>query len=240
MNTPTLTLNIEQTTIQTPAPAPTQKIHHRGPEVNTIVPVIDRKTGAALLKVRSRKHGDRFVLVDKSDYERVRGFKWAIYNSCSLKTGRVYFSTTMLINNKPKKISLHRFLMLSHDPEQLLDASIEIDHQSAYTDLRKSQLRVCTTSENSQSRKKRKHGTSSKYKGVSWYTAKGLWVSQLKINGVSKLLGYFPVDQERAAAMCYDQAARKVFTNPKLNFPYHRPKHEKLLAILQGVKGVAA
>jgi hypothetical protein len=42
---------------------------------------------------------------------------------------------------------------------------------------------------------------SSKYKGVSWYKNRNKWVSQIKINGKNKHLGYF--DCELAAAKSY-------------------------------------
>jgi hypothetical protein len=60
--------------------------------------------------------------------------------------------------------------------------------------------------------------TSSIYKGVYWNEREGKWVSQIRINDIQRRLGYF--DDERDAALAYDEAAREVWgAEARVNFP---------------------
>ena len=83
-------------------------------------------------------------------------------------------------------------------------------------DNRKENLRFCTNGQNIAWGKKRKGA--SKFKGVSWYTNRKIWVSKLKSNGVNYFLGYF--EKENDAAKAYDIAAMKYHGEfARLNFP---------------------
>ncbi len=93
-------------------------------------------------------------------------------------------------------------------------------------DNRRANLRLATKSQNNMNRSGRS-GTSSKYKGVSWYKSRNCWRAMIKVNGKRKSLGYFPsgqitrgmkeaensaasfVESEIEAAKAYDEAARK-------------------------------
>ena len=60
----------------------------------------------------------------------------------------------------------------------------------------------------------------SKYVGVSWNAASGKWLASIRHEGKQRSLGWFPAEQEKQAAECYDAEARKVRgAKAKLNFP---------------------
>lgn len=69
---------------------------------------IDIETGAAVLTVRSKKHGTFIVLVDREDWERVSQRTWSVQK---LKNC-IYFQTMVRkVDGKWTALQLHRFLM---------------------------------------------------------------------------------------------------------------------------------
>lgn len=67
---------------------------------------------------------------------------------------------------------------------------------------RRSNLRPCTNAQNQQNTGAR--GGSSRFKGVSWSSRKGLWLVQFRWNGQYHYVGYFR--DEIDAAIAYDTA----------------------------------
>jgi hypothetical protein len=83
-----------------------------------------------------------------------------------------------------------------------------VDHENHDPlDNRTSNLRVCSQSQNGANRgpDRRRAGTSSKYKGVSWSKSKNRWVAYIHVNGRTRYLGR-SADEIEAARM-YDRAA---------------------------------
>ena len=143
----------------------------------------------------------KFALVDDEDFERLSKYHWTYDES----------------NNRAHRIGI----MMSH---AVIQADNWLDHRDGNgLNNQKSNLRLCTRSQNQQNQRKQKRKTSSKYKGVHFYTSRKKWqayISFLNILGqkIKKHLGYFM--SEKDAARAYDEAARfyhKEFA--ALNFP---------------------
>ena len=78
-------------------------------------------------------------------------------------------------------------------------------------------LRLATIKENI-ANSSSKAGSSSIYKGVSFDSSRGKWISSIQIDGKTKHIGRF--DDEREAAIAYDMESFKVYgAFARLNFP---------------------
>lgn len=113
-------------------------------------------------------------------------------------------------------IHMHRAVMCPPD-------SMDIDHRNHYSlylrfiDNRRTNLRICTRSENAKNQRPNRGG-SSPYKGVCWNTFAGKWTAQINIDGKQTRLGSFT--DEIKAAHAYDAAADKHHGDfAWLNFP---------------------
>ena len=131
------------------------------------------------------------AIVDDEDYERCLLFKWCIAGS-----GKSHNIITL--KNKP----LTNFIMCD-------EISSIYDHEDRnFRNNQKSNLRLCTHSQNMMNRVKYL-GTSSKFKGVSFDKFKMTWRARIKIENKSHHLGYF--EHEIQAAKQYDRAAKELF-----------------------------
>lgn len=128
-----------------------------------------------------------YALVDKEDYELVYKYSWQF-----IKHGYVHNS----------KIGLMHRLIMKPPKNKRVD---HINHM--VFDNRKSNLRVCDQKDNVKNRISDENRFSSKYKGVSWYKNRGLWLSRITYDGKRICLGYFY--DEIKAAKAYDEAAKK-------------------------------
>lgn len=130
------------------------------------------------------------AIIDNADTELVSGFKWRL-----LPNGYVYADRYCW------RIALHRLIAGPRDGEK-------VDHINGNPlDNRAYNLRIATSSQNGANRgpDRRKMGTSSKYKGVSWNQERQHWRAYVHVNGKTRSVGSF--SEERAAARAYDRAA---------------------------------
>lgn len=137
-------------------------------------------------------HNGEVTLVDYSQYEQINHLSWTIVakgysgrrltpQGCELLHRR--------INNTPP--------------------GMDTDHINGFRmDNRKCNLRTATRSQNNANQKK-KSGTYSRFKGVSWDKRKLKWQAGIKINGKRKALGRF--DNEEDASKAYSDAAKRAF-----------------------------
>ena len=144
------------------------------------------------------------AIIDTEDYQKVCGTKW-------------HFSEGYVKDNNHKR--LHRIVMgLSNDN------LLEIDHiNHDGLDNRKTNLRICSHTQNVRNRKKPCTNTSG-FKGVTFKKNTGKWTARIGINGTRKYLGYFPNALD--AAKAYDKKAVEIFgefaaTNKGLGLFHH-------------------
>jgi len=143
------------------------------------------------------------ALIDGEDYERANTFKW----SASVTPYTVYAIRHWREKGKRCGQSLHRFIT------GVVDGNLDVDHKNGDgLDCRKSNLRICTRTQNQQNQNKRvlKHGPpTSRFKGVCYDKNRSKWKAEVHAPGVggkTKYLGRFL--NEHTAAVVYDIGAR--------------------------------
>jgi len=144
------------------------------------------------------------ALVDDADYEWLNQWKW-IANR--MKTHHIlYYAVRGIAIAKGKQghQEMHRLILRLQPGDKR-----ECDHRDGDgLNNQRSNLRICTKTQNQQNQRKQKSG-SSKYKGVSWRQDYCKWRSRIQLNGKLIHLGYFL--SEKAAGTAYNQAASKHF-----------------------------
>src|SRR5690606_30033579 len=170
----------------------------------------------------------KVAIVDDEDFERLSRYKWFYHD-------QGYAARSAWVNGKRRTIYMHREIMQPPKGAQIDHVNgkrrgvfmhrqimqppkdLEVDHINGdKLDNRRSNLRIVTRQQNRFNERPRK-GTSSKYKGVSWYKQTRRWEAYIKINGKKKRIGYF--NDEIEAALAYDRAARELFGEyAKTNF----------------------
>lgn len=140
-----------------------------------------------------------FASIDDDDLEIVSPHKW-----CSHRIGRTVYAMTNLKLPSGKKIILHMHRKIMKPPSDLV-----VDHidGNGLNNVR-SNLRICTRGENA-GRQKPQIGTTSRFKGVSWYKSRSKWQAYINIKGKKIGLGYFY--SEEVAAVAYNEAAVRLF-----------------------------
>jgi len=134
------------------------------------------------------------ALIDDEDFEIVSKYKW--YATWSPDTKSFYAMTNVRkLDGKQTTLQMHRIIMNAQKGQQ-------VDHFHRDTlDNRKSELRLCSGSQNQHNAVKRTDNTSG-YKGVGWHKATQKWRARIKLNGKEKSLGYFATPELAHAAYC--------------------------------------
>jgi hypothetical protein len=144
----------------------------------------------------------KFAIVDKADYEWLSQYRW-----CTLGGGDRPYACR---RENGKTIYMHREIMQA--PPNLC-----VDHIHGVTlDNRRTQLRLCTPSENMRNRR----GNSGRDlpKGVTWESHCNKYKASIGFDGVPKHIGYY--DDPIEAARAYDRKALELFGEfARLNFP---------------------
>lgn len=134
----------------------------------------------------------KVALVDDEDLERVNQFKWCAHHD---KNGKWYAMGRV----EGKVIYLHRLILSARKHE-------EVDHKNDDgLDCRRTNLRLCTSSENKYNRGKIRTNTSG-YKGVTFDKRTRRWMAQITLSRKHIFIGRF--ETAEAAAKAYDAVAR--------------------------------
>ena len=134
-------------------------------------------------------------MLDAEDFERVLSFgPWQYQKGYAVNCKRI----GLRVLNKRKTTPMHRFILNApHD--------LEVDHINGDPlDNRKSNLRLCTRSQNSRNTKTPKTNTSG-YKGVSWNKYHKKWSVRIRNGAKYEHGGYY--DDKEMAAIRYNELA---------------------------------
>jgi AP2 domain/HNH endonuclease len=164
------------------------------------------ENGANYFKKEAEPEAMRYIqltkghiaLVDDDDYERLGANKWfANWNQCT----KSYYASRNSPRKKGEKhtvIRMHREVMQAKPGEH-------VDHINRDTlDNQKSNLRLCTRSQNNAHKGVRANNTSG-LKGVCWHKRAQKWTANISTNGKRSYLGIYATKEE--AARRYDAAA---------------------------------
>jgi hypothetical protein len=179
----------------------------------------DKKVKELLLETLS--HGTCIVKFDAEDWDTIKWYRWGISFSKAYHD-HLYATAFGVLDGDPRHIRLHRLIM---DPP----AGKVVDHISGKTlDNRRSNLRICSHSENARNRRRTTTGAEIPFKGVKrnkGHADKALdgkplnpYAAQINVNNKREHLGIFATPEE--AALVYDQRAKELHGDfAKLNFP---------------------
>lgn len=182
--------------------------------------------GTTTIFIESKTWGRKEVLIDTEDLLRLdkempkktaKG-KWAVMLSRHGHRQDIFYAKINILHpeggfkkgkQRTTTIRLHRAI-LSPPKEKIID---HIDHNGLNN--KRSNLRICTVTQNAANRRKGKG--SSIFKGVYWYKRHQMWQARIRHKGKALHLGYF--NDEPEAAKAYDKAAKEFWGEfAKLNF----------------------
>ena len=178
---------------------------------------------AKQLIIESPTYGTFTVLYDAEDHDKVSAHAW--YMMKDNTTTDTFYVTTHIPHpdggwyyppNGPRtrrkvKLYIHRLIM---DAPKGMD----VDHINGNPlDNRKSNLRICTHTENNRNRGANKNNTSG-YKGAYWHKQNKKWRAQIVRNNKAIHIGLYESKEE--AARAYDKKAKELHGEfAYLNFP---------------------
>lgn len=154
----------------------------------------------------------KVALVDDADHTWLSQWKWHYKPGHSGKSDG-YAARGIKRNGKVKIIWMHRFILGVEKGQQ-------VDHEDGdKLNNTRANLRQATKFTNAQNRPKarRKNGTSSRFKGLTWNKRNRTWRATIMVNGRAIHIGEF--FDEIGAAKAYDKAARQYHGEfARLNF----------------------
>lgn len=122
------------------------------------------------------------VIIDKEDFEKINNYTWRF-------GAKGYAVSSKMKNSKNHIILMHRLIM--NAPNGMV-----VDHINHNTlDNRKSNLRICTTSQNVMNSKTHK-GSRSRARGVDYHKRDKLWRARIMVKGKRISIGWFKTEEE--------------------------------------------
>ena len=151
-----------------------------------------------LIDCSTPKHPNAFAMVDDADFDRLNQWKWGV----SKKGNNFYaFRDDKMIGGIKGKTILMHALVIGTKPGMVRD---HINGNGM--DNRRFNLRFCTRKQNFFNSRKRKDGTTSRYKGVCFDRGANKFRSYITYNGKKIHLGVFELESD--AALSYNNAAK--------------------------------
>jgi len=146
----------------------------------------------------------KFAIVDACDYDFLIQWKWHV-SEIKLKTlPSIWYAKRMTSGFRQKgrkNIMMHQEIAKRAGYPDAPDYDHK-DHDGLNNT--RLNLRACTESQNKFNQRKR-GGTSSQYKGLTWIPKRKKWKVMICVNGRNKFIGEF--SDEIEAAKAYDEAA---------------------------------
>ena len=174
--------------------------------------------GTTTIFIESKKHGNKEVLIDTEDWDRVKNYRWSINKNVRATRKEVYYvvsTSNAAIRDYKRGVKLHRVILDCHDPSKVVD---HIASDSTL-DNRKSNLRITSKQENKWNRGKPSHGKN-KYIGV-FKTRHGRLGARIgEGRGKHRIIGYYDTQEEAAIARDREVVrVRTIVNQQQLNFP---------------------
>lgn len=159
--------------------------------------------------IHSKKYGPHKVEIDDEDTEKVLQYSWSV-NRNKKRNGKSSIQSVRTSKQKDGKrtwLKLHKLIVP--------DAAV-IDHIDGNPlNNKKSNLRICSQSENTRNAKTRSDNKTG-YKGVTYRKDTSRFRAKIRVDNKLKHLGYFSTAE--SAALAYNEAAIKYFKKfAKLN-----------------------
>lgn len=154
------------------------------------------------LKINSKTHGEKILLIDDEDYDKIKNYTWGVKYDKTIDNFYVAAFNKGMSKGDIENIRIHRLIM-NAPKDKVVD---HINHNTL--DNRKENLRLCSHGENQANGKKRSSGKTSKYKGV-FKRESGKFRAKIRCKEITTNLGTF--ENEIDAAKAYNNAALKYF-----------------------------
>lgn len=147
------------------------------------------------ITIVSKSFGAHKVYVDQSDVDLISRYSWCI----AKRSDKLYCAARI----GGKVILMHRFLLGLSDKDNI------VDHKdgNGLNNIR-SNIRVCTHSQNLMNRAMGRKTRKSLFKGVYWIANRSKWLSYISVNGVRSYGGVFI--NQIDAARSYNQLALRL------------------------------